>query len=311
MFGFEKTKLGDYAVYRFSYPDGSPAFSVAPERGAVLLDLFFDRRNVLDGYQTPDELREGKWGKSALLFPFPNRLADGRYTWNGAEYRFPINNPDTGNAIHGFARHEIFEVESLTLARHYASLTCSFVYSGHYDAYPFPAQVDVCYEMYVSGLFRVWFRARNLNTFPIPMGFGWHPYFRVSERAADALLMLPPCSRIPLSERMIPAGEASPYAEYAEMRPLAGARLDDCFCVSDDRELWRMRLEGAYGQLSIEAETAQFPFFQVFTPPHGESVALEPMSCNINAFNNGDGLYILAPDETWEAGVAIRFAAKR
>lgn len=310
MFGFEKTELGEYAVYRFKYPDGSPAFSVAPERGAVLLDLFFDRRNVLDGYQTADELREGKWGKSALLFPFPNRLEDGRYAWNGAEYQFPINNPDTGNAIHGFVRREIFEVESLTLARHYAGLTCSFYYSGHLDYYPFPMQLDVRYEMYLGGLFRVWFRARNLNTFAIPMGLGWHPYFRLSERAPDTLLLLPPCARVPLSERMIPMGEPLPYADFAEIRPLADARLDDCFAALEQGDLWRMRLEGAYGRLSLEAEADKFPFFQVFTPPHSQSVALEPMSCNINAFNNGDGLYILNPDEIWEGGVAVRFARR-
>ena len=39
-------------------------------------------------------------------------------------------------------------------------------------------------------------------------------------------------------------------------------------------------------------------FLQVFTPPHRQSIALEPMTCNIDAFNNQDGLKMLAPKET-------------
>src|SRR4051794_28316766 len=35
------------------------------------------------------------------LFPFPNRIEKGRYTWNGISYELPVS--DTfGNAIHGF-----------------------------------------------------------------------------------------------------------------------------------------------------------------------------------------------------------------
>src|SRR5205807_1756637 len=37
-----------------------------------------------------------------ILFPFPNRIRDGRYTWHGKEYRLPTNDPSGKNAIHGF-----------------------------------------------------------------------------------------------------------------------------------------------------------------------------------------------------------------
>jgi aldose 1-epimerase len=38
-----------------------------------------------------------------VLFPFPNRIRDGRFTWDGREYRLPPNDPAMKNAIHGFA----------------------------------------------------------------------------------------------------------------------------------------------------------------------------------------------------------------
>jgi aldose 1-epimerase len=40
-----------------------------------------------------------------LLFPYPNRIRAGHFTWNGTEYKLPMNLvpfDKTGNAIHGF-----------------------------------------------------------------------------------------------------------------------------------------------------------------------------------------------------------------
>src|SRR5437762_11018156 len=48
-----------------------------------------------------------------VLFPFPNRIRDGRYTWAGREYQLPINGPGGKHAIHGFAcRHPWRVVDS-------------------------------------------------------------------------------------------------------------------------------------------------------------------------------------------------------
>jgi len=66
-------------------------------------------------------------------------------------------------------------------------------------------------------------------------------------------------------------------------------------------------LEGNGRYLTMKAPIAQFPFFQVFTPPHRESVALEPMSCNVDAFNNKQGLVSLAPDKKWGGKISFEY----
>ena len=38
-----------------------------------------------------------------VLFPFPNRIRDGQFTFDGRDYQLPINGPNGKNAIHGFA----------------------------------------------------------------------------------------------------------------------------------------------------------------------------------------------------------------
>ena len=69
--------------------------------------------------------------------------------------------------------------------------------------------------------------------------------------------------------------------------------------------MYQLVLEGAGRRIAVKANARQCPFFQVFTPPHGESIALEPMSCNVDAFNNGEGLVALEPGKEWKAKMEI------
>ena len=56
-------------------------------------------------YADPALFGDGRPTRSGIpiLFPFPNRIRDGRFSWDGKEYRLPINDPSGKNAIHGFA----------------------------------------------------------------------------------------------------------------------------------------------------------------------------------------------------------------
>src|SRR5215813_5149846 len=45
-----------------------------------------------------------------ILFPFPNRIRDGRFTWEGKEFHLPLNDPAKKNAIHGFACQRVWRV---------------------------------------------------------------------------------------------------------------------------------------------------------------------------------------------------------
>jgi aldose 1-epimerase len=47
---------------------------------------------------------------SAILFPFANRIKDGRYEFEGNTYQFDINEPDNNNALHGLVYNKTFEV---------------------------------------------------------------------------------------------------------------------------------------------------------------------------------------------------------
>src|SRR5438270_6823230 len=45
-------------------------------------------------------------GGVPVLFPFPNRIRAGRFSWAGHDYQLPLNDSTQQNAIHGFTpRH--------------------------------------------------------------------------------------------------------------------------------------------------------------------------------------------------------------
>src|SRR5688500_9381880 len=59
-----------------------------------------------DVFQNPLPTRNGV----PILFPFPNRIRDGKFTWNGRGYQLPINGPNGRHAIHGFACYRPWRV---------------------------------------------------------------------------------------------------------------------------------------------------------------------------------------------------------
>jgi len=54
--------------------------------------------DVIDGYGIGEMSTSGR---GQVLIPWPNRLADGRYRFDGIDYQVPLTEPEKHNAIHG------------------------------------------------------------------------------------------------------------------------------------------------------------------------------------------------------------------
>ena len=141
------------------------------------------------------------------------------------------------------------------------------------------------------------------------MGFGWHPYFALTENAEDMALSLPEAERVEIDQRMIPK-KLVPFNAWRRSAKLGEAFLDTCFKASA-KGRYKMTLKGEKDKLTMSADTATFPYFQVFTPPHKKSVALEPMTCNIDAFNNHEGLVTLQPGGIWKGAFFVEYDGGR
>ncbi len=307
MFHHTTEPFGVFQKHVVQSADGAQRMAFVPGYGACLLELVLNGVSVLDGYTTAGEMLEGKYGKNIVLYPFPNRLKNGIYHWQGREYRFAVNDPDTGNALHGFGKERPMQVSRTDMDEHGASVTCTRYEPGDHEAYPFVFAFSITFTLRAEGAFEVDLRFHNHGDTPIPAGMGWHPYFRLADKVDDMRLLLPPCRLVEIDDTMIPTGRKLPDLSFADLLPVADKVIDNCFYLENAGPLAEALLEGPAGRLRYLQQTGpgKFNYLQVFTPPHRNSIAIEPMSCNIDAFNNGMGLIALEPGEEAHGGIRV------
>ncbi len=301
--GGKKVGLGSFELLELRSLAGSHSMKVVPGFGATLVGLQLNGHNLLDAYTSESEMLAYKWMKSALLFPFPNRLKNGTYIWNNDTYHFHINDAITGNALHGFGMDKPFEVVQTKLNGDYASLTCRYEHNGELPAYPFPFTVEASYSFDREGAFNFQLFFYNDGPTAIPVGLGWHPYFQLNEDISRLKMQLPRCEMIGIDQYMIPTGKQYEYDEFASLRKIGATVLDNCFEVArnPDPTDEEVLLQSDHLHLRYWQRTGPraFNFLQIFTHPDRHAIALEPMSCNINAFNNGEGWPYCFPVKNW------------
>lgn len=85
--------------------------AVVTEVGAMLRSLTRDGVEVL---WTFDEDEAPRVSMARQLVPWPNRIRDGRYTFDGVEYQLPISEPGRNTALHGLGEGVAWRLVSHT-----------------------------------------------------------------------------------------------------------------------------------------------------------------------------------------------------
>lgn len=308
MYQLSEQLFGAFKRYTLSDSDGKNSISFIAQRDAALLNLCLSGQELLDSYDTAEDFDYNNWAKSNLLYPFPNRLEDGFYQWKDKDYYFPINDPNTLNAIHGFEHQLEMQIISQDQDHKNGLLMMEAYYDGALEHYPWPFKLEISYQL-TAGAFSIHFKLTNQANEAIPLGFGWHPYFRLGDQIGEHALQLPEVDWVGVNGRMIPTGKRYSYEEFANKKRINSTILDNCFAIKQQEGKAEVLLQLGNKQLKYwqDCGPRQFNYLQVFTPPSRNCIALEPMSCNVNAFNNQEGLLELAPDECFEASVGVVF----
>ncbi|HEX6680391.1 MAG TPA: aldose 1-epimerase family protein [Gaiellaceae bacterium] len=283
--------------------------AVVVEVGGGLRTYSSGGRAVLDGY-AEDELCGS--GRGQLLLPWPNRIADGRYEFDGEAEQLPLDEPERGNAIHGLVRWATWRVA----ARAPDSVTLEHLLHPR-PGYPFALELRVRYSLDADGL-SVSIEATNIGTSPCPYGAGAHPYLALDSGIVDGVtLQVPAETVLEADERGIPVSTGSvdgTHFDFRAPRKIGSLALDHCFTDLVRGEDGRARV-----QLGNEATLwadESFGYLMVFTGDGlpdvaRRSLAVEPMTCAPNAFRTGDGLIRLEPGETHTAVWGITPARTR
>jgi aldose 1-epimerase len=274
--------------------------AVIVEIGGGIRGYQYQGHDYLDGYKH-DEIAPYTSGQ--ILAPWPNRIHDGRYTFDGRQLSLPLNEPGQPNAIHGLARWLPWRTDEFNDDR--IELSCRLPAQ---PGYPWTLQLSTVWAVGPDGVSAT-HTATNLSDTPCPFGFGTHPYFRLPDVDVDDVrLTVPAASRLTLDEWLVPTGsepvEGTSY-DFTGGRPIGDAVLDTTF--GDLTGVGRgVELAGPGGTPGVRvwADPA-FAYWQIFTGdtlPSGRrrrAVAVEPMTCPPDAFRSGTAVTTLDPGDTW------------
>lgn len=284
-----------------------------PEYGANIAELVLNKKekaySIIDGYSTPAELVAHQRAKSDKLIPFPNRIKDGKYSFRGKNYQLPINFPTENHAIHGLIYDKSFREIDSNITETQASIELEYVYNGDISGYPFQYAVQVTYFLTKENGFKCTTTVKNRGDQSMPFGDGWHPYFQFGKKVDELMLKIPATKLTEVDDRMIPTGRILSFDQYRELTQIGDTKFDSGFRVEPDEGIITTEIYEPDQNLKIKIwqETGKwkYNFLQIYIPPSRMSIAVEPMTCNIDAFNNKDGLIVLEPGRVFEANYGV------
>ena len=277
--------------------------------GATLVSLEHQGRPLVRAFdpQQPRPVFSG-----AILAPWPNRVTDGRYTWESAQLQLPITEPDRGHALHGLVVDTGF-----TLAQHghdSAEFRTTITPS---EGYPFEVELVIDYRLEPQGL-RTTATATNLGAEAAPFGWGSHAYLVAPGGKADAWTLSLPAHEVQLTEgaRLLPrqvVAVAGTELDFRAPRTLGTTFIDHAYTglEFDGEKLARAVLTDEHGVGSQIIWDEACGWVQVHTADRDEpalnrtGLAIEPMTCPPGAFNSGQDVIRLEPAATHQASWLI------
>ena len=266
--------------------------------------------DIIKGFSNQQALDEQllKSYNSTRLAPFPNRIADGKYSFKGKTYQLAINFPQQGHALHGFMADAFYELHEQSTNK----LILVHQYDGKHSGYPFPFRSEISYHLENNKL-SCTTKLMNTGKSQLPYAEGWHPYFQLGGRINDWHLRFPSKAEIEVDHRMIPNGRLTEYSVFHDWQLIKSQKFDTCFVLSKEQGIAKTSIQnpklGIQVDVFQETGDKQYNYMQLFTPNDRQSLAIEPMTCIPDVFNNGIGLIQLAPKEelvlTWGIEISI------
>jgi len=270
------------------------------EVGAAVREFRSGEHDVFQSYGDA-EFSSGFHG--SVLIPWPNRLADGQYQFDGVDYQVAITEPSRMTALHGLSPWRPWSVVDQGDDR--VTLRLELLPS---PGYPFFLDTVVNYQLSADGL-RVTTTSRNTGTVACPYAVGFHPYLSAGDATLDECTVRLDASRRFLTDaRLLPIGDeavADTAFDFRAPRLLGDLVIDDAFTDvlrGADGISW-VTLARPDGHTAAIWMDGSCDYWQLCTgdmlPAHlaRRGLAAEPMTAAPDAFRTGRGLRRLEPGD--------------
>lgn len=258
---------------------------------------------------TPDQIKSSSDTSSFLMAPYPNRIRDGKFNFEGREYqlRFPEK-----HAIHGDVRNRPWQIKNQDAS----SCTLRFSSSDFSDInFPFKFSAEQRFSL-DSATLRIECSIKNEDKIKIPVGCGFHPYFQrnIMGNSENVELQFTVLGEYPFKGDLpLPSGDAIAVPaehDFSKLRKL-DQELDHCFAG------WRGPATIFWPQSKLKLEmraSDNTKHLVIYSPPGKDFFALEPQTQMIDGVNflnsvPNNGVCELASGESF--GMWVEFTISR
>ena len=252
---------------------------------------------------------------NALLFPFAGRIRKGLYNYHNHDYQLPINYAEEENACHGFLYKQEFEVISKNISTQFAEVELSYSSLKDYQGYPFGFKIEVSYRLNENGEVIISTTVENTSKVQLLFSNGWHPYYKLGKSVEDLKIEFKGLEKIELNEFNVPTGNRvrlnidKPVAFEMENKV-----LDDVYQLQSENDIHEIILTSKSTGLVLnhyqQAGPNKYNYLVLYTPPEKNSIAIEPITSNIDSFNNKEDIIYLNPGDRWTASYGFELNKK-
>lgn len=283
--------------------------------------------DVLEQPQNPPDLKSGKFKAGIpVLWPFPGRVRDARYRFEGQEYKLPVTDKGGVHHIHGVVIKAAWQVKSQGNSNEGAyvdlGITPDDIDEASRAGYPFDFALTLRLTLAGSSLTYDLRVDNNSQEQALPFGYGLHPYFHaplaVSAQTPErnkCEVLVPAAKRWP-ADGGLPSDAPQaidPEDDFQVWRPLGPAHFDHMYgdiYFEGDVSTAGYRDPGQGLAVEVKADR-QFHDWVLFTQPNRPSICIEPYTCPPNAINfeeeglEGGNLVVLPPGGSWQGRVVF------
>jgi aldose 1-epimerase len=240
-----------------------------------------------------------------LLYPWANRLSEPRYRVLGQEVVLDRSLPLLHFDEHGLPMHGVpWPLLSWVVTEErqdFLAARLEWSTSDLLAVFPFAHRVELTVAL---GPYDLTLETTVVasSAGPVPVSFGFHPYFGFREPSrADWQLKLPAMRKLLLDRRGIPTGEEERFAGFNAK--LGENNFDDGFALMEEQTTFS--IAGATCKISVDL-LENYRNAQVFAPNDKDFIAFEPMTAPSSALTSGRGLRFVPPGERFRAVFRIR-----
>jgi aldose 1-epimerase len=279
--------------------------AVISTEGAALIGLSVSKLDLIEP-NTRDGLYAGK-----ILAPWPNRIKDGKYSFNKKDYQLPINEVSKNNSLHGLVANCQWEV----IFQDQSKVTLQYLLNQP-DIYPGKLQLQVTYEIIENGI-EITVLSENVGELSAPYGISIHTYLVAGAlvKNNELLLQLPSDQFLEVdAERLLPI-KLQPVTgsnfDFIGLKKISNLFIDHAFKYSSDypRSISLLNAEGQGAEVIFDDQSKWIQIHTADRDLQADSrmaVAIEPMTCPPDTFNSGIDLIVLEPGKKHEYKLKIK-----